>query len=54
MEFREEGKVLLVILIIYIVLWFAILLSCKLGTSSGCIWNLGKYWFPFPRCVCVR
>ena len=46
---------ILVLLGIYAILWVVVLVSCKLGIGSfePCIWNLQKYWFPFPTCVCV-
>jgi len=41
--------IIALILIAYVILWFSIYFSCK-----ACLWNIEKYWFPFPTCVCVE
>lgn len=62
MKWRELSNLkkilfmLLTIVIVYVILWVAVLVACKLnlGPFESCIWNLKKYWFPFPKCVCVQ
>jgi len=54
-NFKKILFVLLAIIIAYVFLWILVFIACKLslGPFEPCIWNIQKYWFPFPRCVCV-
>jgi hypothetical protein len=41
--------IIALILITYVILWLSIYFGCK-----ACLWNIEKYWFPFPACICVE
>lgn len=43
------------LIILYLMIWIAIYLDCKFFNwfHEPCIWNLKRYFFPFPKCVCV-